>query len=197
MASTLSSCHVVPLLSFFYPPINISETIQNLSGDILIESNDSCTFVSVINDFSAKWDLWAFHHIFAFRFSLFLADEVTKIFIYIFLKSCLSCLANRNHNKENHANLSYQKWKTKLPKFVMNQAFSPLFLYFPFKTISIFFDFFFFFFFFAIDAIQFVTISFVYVKKSPWQFLVSLSIDGLKVWKSCTCLSCARAPVVF
>ena len=73
-----------PVIELFYPPINISETIQNLSGDILIESNDSCTFVSVINDFSAKWDLWAFHHIFAFRFSLVLADEVTKMFIDIF-----------------------------------------------------------------------------------------------------------------
>ena len=57
-----------PVIELFYPPINISETIQNLSGDILIESNDSCTFVSVINDFFAKWDLWAFHPIFAFRF---------------------------------------------------------------------------------------------------------------------------------
>ena len=34
-----------PVIEFFYPPINLSETIQNLSGDILIESNDSCTFV--------------------------------------------------------------------------------------------------------------------------------------------------------
>ena len=38
-----------------------------------------------------------------FHFSLVLANEVMRIFIYIFQKSCLSCLANGNHCKENHA----------------------------------------------------------------------------------------------
>ena len=49
--------------------------------------------------------------------------------------------------------------------FSAKRDFSPFFLYFPFKTISIFLEKIFVV--FAIDSIQFVTISFVYVKKSP------------------------------
>ena len=113
-----------PVIELFYPPINLSKTIQNLSRRHFNQVK-WFMYICVINDFSAKWD------------------------------------------------------------------FSPFFLSFPFKTLSNFFIV------FAIDSIQFVTISFVYVKKSPWQFVVSLSIDGLKVGKSCRCLSCARAPVVF
>ena len=117
-----------PVIELFYPPINLSETIQNLSGDILIESNDSCTFVLLMT---------------------FLQSETLAPFSCPFL--------------------------------------SRPFPFFWIKLLG----------FFAIDFVQFVTISFVYVKKSPWQFVVSLSIDGRKVGKSCSCLSCARAPVVF
>ena len=62
--------------------------------------------------------LWDFHPIFAFHFLLVLADKATKMFIYI-----LSCLALQTETivKKKH-NLSYQKWKMNLPKFVMSQA---------------------------------------------------------------------------
>ena len=40
---------------------------------------------------------------FTFRFLLVLVNEVMKMFIYIFQKSCLSCLANGNHCRENLA----------------------------------------------------------------------------------------------
>ena len=85
-----------PVIELFYPPINISETIQNLSGDILIESNDSCTFVLLMT---------------------FLQSETLASFYCPFL--------------------------------------SRPFPFFLDETVG----------FFAIDSIQFVTISFVYVKK--------------------------------
>ena len=62
-------------------------------------------------------DFYSNVHFISFHFSFFvLADEVMKIsrnmFIYIFEKSCPSCLANGNHCKENQQLIKV----TKTPK---------------------------------------------------------------------------------
>ena len=116
-----------PVIELFYPPINLSETIQNLSGDILIESNDSCTFVFLMS---------------------FLQSETLTPFSCTFLSRPFPFF-----------------WKKNVVVFV-------------------------------IDSIQFVTISFVYVKNhldSLW------SVCQLMVWKSenRVAVLAARAPVVF
>ena len=46
-----------------------------------------------------------------------------NIFVYIFQKSCLSCLANGKHKKENHTTKVTKLPKTKRQKYEMNETF--------------------------------------------------------------------------
>ena len=69
----------------------------------------------------------SFHPNLVIWFLVVLGDKATKLLrnsLGFFVSSCLSCLANRRHRTENHATKVTKKPKTKLPKYVLSQAFN-------------------------------------------------------------------------
>ena len=100
--------------------LTFQEQVEYISKKIIWGEPLSHLWVSKI------WSFWAFHPILASSFLVVFGDEVTKIlpynlFLFHFVLTILPWKRKTSYRKS--CNLSDEKPKTKLPKYVMSQAF--------------------------------------------------------------------------